>query len=99
MTYTEQLEIKKYHIAKIEKKLSEKEKQNKELQEENKKLNEANNVLYESVVKVGKRNNALVTENKTAKEIIRELITLVDFLNGENVKEPLVVKAEAFLKE
>lgn len=38
MTYTEQLEIKKYHIAKIEKKLAEKGEKIKELQEENARL-------------------------------------------------------------
>ena len=42
---------------------------------------------------------AQVEQLTKAKKIIRKLITLVDFLNEENVKEPLVADAEAFLKE
>lgn len=34
-----------------------------------------------------------------AKEIIKKLIELVDFLNEDNVKEPIIADAEQFLKE
>lgn len=68
----------------------------KELKAENKKLNEANNVLYESVVKVGKRNNALVAENKTAKKIIQEYVNW-DYGDHTNCLPDITKKAEAFL--
>ena len=34
-----------------------------------------------------------------AKEIIHKLTELVEFLNGDNVKEPIIAEAEQFLRE
>jgi hypothetical protein len=39
------------------------------------------------------------TQSTKAKEIINKLIELVEFLNEDNVKEPIIAEAEQFLKE
>lgn len=39
------------------------------------------------------------TQSAKAKEIINKLIELVDFLNEDNVKEPIIAEAEQFIKE
>ena len=80
-----------------------------ELQEENEQLKEQVNTYLEMLASETKKRipdskgytvweKSLTEKLKEAKEIIRKLITLVDFFNEDNVKEPLVAKAEAFLK-
>jgi hypothetical protein len=39
------------------------------------------------------------TQSTKTKEIINKLIELVEFLNEDNVKEPIIAEAEQFLKE
>ncbi len=54
----------------------------------------------DTVVTLMQLNNMLVGKNQQltkAKEIIIKLIELVDFLNGDNVKEPVVAEAKQFL--
>ena len=46
-----------------------------------------------------KKENNLSNQLAKAKEIINKLIELVEFLNEDNVKEPIIAEAEQFIKE
>ena len=71
------------------------EKENAELQDKLKNLASVAEVRLANWQKYEKENRKLTK----AKEIINKLIKLVDFLNEDNVKEPIIGEAEQFLEE
>ena len=85
-------ELKKTYRKQRNKRIDELQKENKEL---NKKLFQAETDYN----KLHWERNDILADLTKAKEIINKLIELVDFLNEDNVKEPVIAEAEQFLSE
>ena len=86
------------------------QKENKELKSELTKKADTNHSLVEQMADLENENAELKSgcglcysrdkeKLAQAKDLIKRLCELVDFLNEDNVKEPVIKKAEQFLKE
>ncbi len=61
------------------------------------------NLLLKRIDEIAEKTNSVIRckndQLNKAVEILKRMISLIDFLNGANERAPVVIKAEKFLKE